>query len=155
MKGLFKYIFGESAAPVIPGLLSLGSWFASQYFVVPVHAGIFPAGAILGILLGYAVGSLVKAIDHPNRLLIAFSAVAAFIIGLILMVNYHFYVSPGHVTDYEQVLSAVTQLALVFACAGYLMPIAAITFGKSEAEEEKDEKKEDGNDEKKELKSTA
>jgi hypothetical protein len=143
MKGLLKYLFGESAAPAIPGLLSLGSWFASQYFVLPVHAGIFPAGAILGILLGYALGSLVNEIDHPNRLLIAVSAGAAFIIGLILMVNYHFYVSPGHVTDYGQVLWAVTQLGLVFACAGYLMPIAAITFGKSEAEEEKDEKEEE------------
>ena len=58
------------------------------------------------------------------------------------MVSYHFYVSPGHVTDYGQVLWAVTQLGLVFACAGYLMPIAAITFGKLEAEGQKDEKEE-------------
>ena len=137
MKGFLKYIFGESAAPAIPGLLSLGSWFASQYFVLPVHAGIFPAGAILGILLGYAVGSVVKGIDHPKPLFIALSAVVAFIIGLILMVNYHFYVYPGHVTEQCQVLWAVTQLGLVFACAGYLMPIAAITFGKPEAENEK------------------
>ena len=86
---------------------------------------------------------MLKESDHPNQLLIAVSAVAAFIIGLILMVNYHFYVSPGHVTDYGQVLWAVTQLGLVFACAGYLMPIAAITFGKPEAEEEKDEKEEE------------
>jgi hypothetical protein len=52
------------------------------------------------------------------------------------MVNYHFYVSPGDVTDYGQVLWAVTQLGLVFACAGYVMPIATITFGKPEVEEE-------------------
>jgi hypothetical protein len=144
MKGFLKYLFGESVGPAIPGLLSLGSWFASQYFVLPVHAGIFPAGAILGILLGYTLGSIVKGTEYPNRLLIAGSAMAAFVIGVILMVNYHFYVSPGHVTDYGQVLFAVAQLGLVFACAGYLMPIAAITFGKTEAEEEKS----DGEDEK-------
>lgn len=133
MKGLLKYLFGKSAAPAIPGLLSVGSWFASQYFVLPVHAGIFPAGAILGILLGYALGSVVKGIERPNRLLIVISTVTAFLIGLFFMVNYHFYVSPGHVTEYGQVLWAVTQLGLVFACAGYLMPIAAIVFNKPEA----------------------
>ena len=94
------------------------------------------------MLLGYALGSVVKGIDHPNRLLIVISAVAAFLIGLFFMVNYHFYVSTGHVTEYAQVLWAVTQLGLVFACAGYLMPIATIVFGKPEASEEKDEKEE-------------
>ena len=142
MKGLLKYLC-DSTAPAIPGLLSLGSWFASQYFILPVNAGVFPAGAILGILLGYALGSLPKGIVHPNRILIAGSAGAAFAIGLLLSVSYHFYVSNGHVTDYWQVLWAVTQLGLVFACAGYLMPIAAITFGKPEAEEQKDEKEEE------------
>jgi hypothetical protein len=142
MKEFLKYLLGESAAPAIPGLLSLGSWFASQYFVLPVHTGIFPAGAILGILLGYALGSLVKGIEHPNRVLIAVSAAVVFIVGLILMVNYHFYVSRGDVTEYGQVLWAVTQLGLVFAYAGYLMPIATITFGKPEAEEEDREEKE-------------
>jgi hypothetical protein len=138
MKSLFKYLFDDSAALAIPGLLSLGSWFVSQYFVLPIHAGLFPAGAILGIVFGYAIGNLVKGADRPNRFFIAFSAVAAFILGLVLMVNYHFYVSAGHVNEYGQVLWAVTQLGLVFACAGYLMPIAAVSFEESEANVEGD-----------------
>jgi hypothetical protein len=78
----------------------------------------------------------VKGTHSPNQFYVAFSALATFILGLVLMVNYHFYVSTGHVSEYGEVLWAISQLAMVFACAGYLMPIAAITFKESEGDDE-------------------
>jgi hypothetical protein len=138
MRGFLKWLFGDSGGPIIPGLFSAGSWLVSQYFQVPFDAGIFRAGAILGMLAGYAVGNVCfVGVDKPNRMLIALSAAAAFIVGVVLMVNYQYSISSGEVRDYWQVLWAITELGLVFGCAGYLMPIAGITFDKPEASEEK------------------
>jgi hypothetical protein len=135
MMGILKWFFGDQSGAAIPGLFSVGSWFASKYFVIPFDAGIFNASAVLGMLAGYALGNVCfGGVDNPNRLLIAISAVMAFIIGLALMISYHFFITGNNVTDYWQVLWAVTQLGLVFACAGYLMPIAGIEFGKSLSE---------------------
>ncbi len=136
MRGLVKNLFSGSAGPIVPGLFSVGSWFVSQFFHVPFDEGIFRAGAILGMLAGYALGNVsFGGVVAPRRVAVALSIVGALAIGVTTMVDYYFFVGGGHVADNLQTLRAVAELALVFACAGYLMPIAGIDLAKAEESE--------------------
>jgi hypothetical protein len=136
-------LLGESAGAIVPGLFSVGSWFVSQFFDVPFNAGIFRAGAILGMLAGYALGNVCWGGTAPKRGLIALTIVVALVVGVVAMVWYHFFVGGGHVVNSWQTLLAVALLTLVFACAGYMMPIAGIKFAKLE-DAESPEETEDG-----------
>jgi hypothetical protein len=134
---MLKRLFGESAGPFVPGLFSVGSWFVSQFFEVPFNAGIFRAGAILGMLAGYALGNVCAggAAVRRRRLALtiglALSIVGAFVVGVVVMVDYYYLVGEGQATNSQSTtVRAVAELALVFACAGYSMPIAGITFAK-------------------------
>jgi hypothetical protein len=78
------------------------------------------------------------ALRPSKRAWIGISVVAAGVIGVVTMVNYYEYVLHGEILDFFQLLWAASQLALIFACAGYLMPIAGIHFGEPEDEEEEE-----------------
>ena len=131
-----KKLFGNSSGPAVPGLFAVGSWFVSQFFKVPFDAGIFRAGAVLGMLAGYALGNAYFASAPPKQAFIVLTIVVALIAGVVAMVDYYFYVGGGHVVGWWQTLRAVAELAFVFLCAGVLMPIAGIVFDKSEEEDE-------------------
>ena len=54
------------------------------------------------------------------------------------MVDYNFFVEGGHVTEYAEVLRAVSELAIAFACVGYLMPIAGVNMAHTNRSESPD-----------------
>jgi hypothetical protein len=132
---ILKKLAGDSSGPAIPGLFAVGSWFVSQFFKVPFDAGIFRAGAVLGMLAGYALGNVYFASTPPKRAFIALTIALAPGGGVIVMVDYYFYVGGGHASGKWQTMRAVAELAFVFMCAGILMPIAGINFNKSEEDE--------------------
>jgi hypothetical protein len=129
---ILKRFLGEQGGAVVPGLFSVGSWFVSGYFQIPFGADIFRAGAILGMLAGYAIGNISIPRDRaPRSSLLVAATVFAFGVGVVTMVDYYFLVGGGHIDGRCQTARAVAELGLVFVCAGFIMPIAGVSFARA------------------------
>jgi hypothetical protein len=128
---------GWSGSTAIPGLFAIGSWLVGQFFPVPFNQGMFRAGAIFGVLAGYGLGKVwTRGSRSPNRGMVTTAILAALIVGVYTMVDYYFFVTGGHVVGFWRSLRAVFELVLVFACAGFLMPVAGIKFDRHERRNE-------------------
>jgi uncharacterized membrane protein len=145
MVNFLKKLFGGPSGSIVPGLFAVGSWFVSEFFKLPYNEPTFRAAAIVGMLAGYALGNVCCGSEsvseklrlrHSKRVWVGVSVLGAGTLGIITMVDYYYYVR--HVVEYSQLQRAALQLALVFACAGYLMPIAGIYFGQPEEEHKRE-----------------
>jgi uncharacterized membrane protein YhhN len=133
-----KKVFFEGDESPIPVIFSLAVWFASDYFKSPAGNYYYRAGAVLGMLAGYALSKIY--LTESRRFNKRFGGpiiVVMLIVGVLLIVHYSQTVDQGHVAGFWSSFQALMELSIIFALVGGLMPVAGVRLEKAVEDKKK------------------
>jgi hypothetical protein len=126
-----KKIFLTGDESPIPVIFSVAVWFASGYFESPSGRRYYQAGAVFGMLVGYALSNIYLAESKKfNKRFGGPIIVFMLIIGSLLMVHYSQTVFQG-VVGFWPSFGALMEFSIIFALIGGVMPVAGIRLEKS------------------------